>query len=217
MAVSDNPTGPFVDSGKPLIDKFPEGITRGQQIDPDVFLDPKSGKTFLYWGNGYMAGAELNDDMISLKEGTIKILTPDATFREGTAVFYRNGTYYFLWSEDDTRSPNYKVRYGTASGPLEKISIPAQNLVLAKDTASGIYGTGHNSVLQLPGTDEWYIVYHRFNYPKGITMGDAAGYNREVCIDKMEFAADGSIQQVVPTHTGIKAVNVKKNTAKAMR
>lgn len=40
-------------------------------------------------------------------------------------------------------------------------------------------------------------------------MGDAAGYNREVCIDKLEFNADGSIKQVVPTHEGIKAITMQ--------
>ncbi|MBF9254081.1 family 43 glycosylhydrolase [Pontibacter sp. 172403-2] len=210
VAVADDPTGPFVDSGKPLIDKFPEGIDNGQQIDPDVFTDPETGKSYLYWGNGYMAGAELNEDMTSIKPGTTKILTPDATFREGTTVFYRNGTYYFMWSEDDTRSENYRVRYGTSDAPLGKIKVPENNLVIAKDKAAGIYATGHNSVIQIPGKDEWYIVYHRFNYPKGITMGDAAGYNREVSIDKLEFNPDGSIKQVKPTHQGIEAISIKQ-------
>lgn len=210
VAVSDDPTGPFMDSGKPLIDKFPEGVKQGQQIDPDVFTDPKSGKSYLYWGNGYMAGAELNEDMTSLKLGTTKVMTPDATFREGTTVFYRNGTYYFLWSEDDTRSENYRVRYGTSDAPLGKIKVSENNLVIAKDREAGIFATGHNSVIQVPGKDEWYIVYHRFNYPKGITMGEAAGYNREVCIDKLEFNPDGSIKEVKPTHKGIRPVNLQQ-------
>jgi len=209
VAVADNPTGPFVDSGKPLIDKFPNGVSNGQQIDPDVFMDPKTGKNYLYWGNGYMASAELNEDMVSIKEETIKVMTPDASFREGTSVFYRNGNYYFLWSEEDTRSENYKVRYGMSDSPTGKISIPQNNLVIAKDKEAGIYATGHNSILQIPGKDEWYIVYHRFNYPKGISMGEAAGYNREVCIDKMEFAPDGKIISIKPTHEGIKPVNLK--------
>lgn len=210
VAVADNPAGPFVDSGKPLIDAFPEGVTNGQQIDADVFTDPKTGKTYLYWGNGYMAGAELNDDMVSLKPGTTKVLKPGNDYREGTYVFYRNGKYYFMWSEDDTRSPDYRVAYGVSDSPLGDISIPKNSIILKKDATQGIYGTGHNSVIQIPGTDEWYIVYHRFNYPKGITMGGAAGFNREVCIDRMYFNVDGTIKQVVPTHKGIAPVKVKK-------
>jgi GH43 family beta-xylosidase len=114
-----------------------------------------------------------------------------------------------MWSEDDTRSENYRVRYGTADQPLGKITVPENNLVIAKDPSAGIYATGHNSTIQIPGKDEWYLVYHRFNYPNGIKMGDAAGYNREVCIDKMEFNQDGSIKQVIPTHEGIQPVVIK--------
>ena len=199
VAVSDNPTGRFTDSGKPVVATRPKGIRGGQEIDPDVFQDPKTGKYYLYWGNGYMAVAELNNDMLSIKEKTIKIMTPDNTFREGIYVFYRNGVYYFLWSEDDTRSENYRVRYAMSDSPTGKLRIPENNLILSKDADKGIYGTGHNSVLQKPDSDEWYIVYHRFNRPNGIKMGDAAGFHREVCIDKMEFNADGTIKKVVPS------------------
>jgi arabinoxylan arabinofuranohydrolase len=209
VATADSPTGPFVDLGKPLIDKLPEGVKGGQQIDADVFSDPKTGKNYLYWGNGYMAGAELNEDMVSLKPNSTKILTPDKHYNEGTYVIYRNGVYYFMWSENDTRSPDYTVHYGTSDSPLGTIKVPQNNTVITKNVAAGIYGTGHNSVIQVPGKDEWYIVYHRFTYPKGITMGDAAGYNREVCIDKLTFTADGAIEQVIPTHQGISPVKLK--------
>lgn len=206
VAIADHPAGPFKDSVKPLIAKRPAGIKGGQEIDPDVFTDPKTGKSYLYWGNGYMAVAELNDDMISIDSNSIKIITPDDSFREGTEVFYRNGKYYFLWSENDTRSPDYGVRYGFSDSPTGKITVPANNLILSKRPDQGIYGTGHNSVIQIPGKDEWYMVYHRFNRPKGITMGDAAGYNREVCIDQMEFEENGNIKKVIPTLEGINPI-----------
>jgi len=206
VAVADSPTGPFVDSGKALIDSHPAGVNRGQQIDPDVFCDPKTGRSYLYWGNGYLAAAELNEDMVSIKPDSVKVMTPDRTFREGTHVFYRNGKYYFLWSEDDTRSENYRVRYATADSPMGPLEIGADNLVIAKDPETGIYATGHNSTIQVPGRDEWYIVYHRFTYPKGIGMGPSAGYHRETCIDRMTFDADGRILQVRPTLEGIPPV-----------
>jgi len=210
VATSSDPAGPFVDSGKALLDKLPEGVRGGQQIDPDVFNDPISGKNYLYWGNGYMAGAELNDDMISLKPGTTKILTPKDRYNEGTYVAFRKGVYYFMWSQNDTRSPDYTVHYGTSDSPLGAIIVPKNNVVIAKNAKAGIYGTGHHSVIQLPGTDEWYIVYHRFNYPGGIAMGQAAGYNRELCIDKLEFSEDGRIKEVIPTHEGIAPVKLTK-------
>nr|WP_320057313.1 family 43 glycosylhydrolase [uncultured Bacteroides sp.] len=199
MAVSDDPAGPFVDSGKPVVDFKPEGVKGGQEIDPDVFADPKTGKSYLYWGNGYMAVAELNRDMSSVKKNTMKVMTPDATFREGIYVFYRKGLYYFLWSEDDTRSENYRVRYAISASPLGPLTIPENNLILQKSPEKGIYGTGHNSVLEIPGKDKWYIVYHRFNRPNGIKMGDAAGFHREVCMDRLDFDEDGHIKPVIPT------------------
>ena len=200
VAVADSPTGPFVDLGHPIITESPVG--GGQQIDVDVFTDPVSGKTYLYWGNGYMAGAELNKDMVSIKKKTLTVMTPeggtlqDYAYREAPYVFYRNGLYYFMWSVDDTGSPNYHVAYGTSKSPLGPIEVAAQPVVLKQNPEQQIYGTAHNSVLQISGTDEWMIVYHRINkwYLK-----DAPGVHREVCIDRLQFNDDGTIQPVVPT------------------
>ncbi|HEX8608320.1 MAG TPA: family 43 glycosylhydrolase, partial [Pedobacter sp.] len=204
IAVAENPSGPFKDSGKPLITGHPKNVKGGQEIDPDVFSDPKTGKSYLYWGNGYMAVAPLNDDMISLDSTAIKIITPDQTYREGTEVFYRKGKYYFLWSENDTRDADYGVRYGTSDSPTGTIKVTANNRVITKNEQSGIYGTGHNSVVQVPGKDEFYIVYHRFTRPNGIKMGEAAGFNREVCIDKLTFDENGNIIPVIPTLKGVR-------------
>lgn len=203
VAVADNPAGPYVDSGGPLIAFKPEGISQGQEIDPDVFLDPVTKKSYLYWGNGYLAVAELNEDMVSIDHKTLKVITPDESFREGAEVFYRDGTYYFLWSENDTRSEDYRVRYATATSPTGPLQIPADNLILAKDPAAGTYGTGHNSVVKAPGKDCWYIVYHRFTRPHGIGMGRAAGFHREVAIDPLEFDNAGKIKPVRPTLIGL--------------
>ena len=207
VAVADHPAGPFTDIGKPLINWKPEGVKGGQEIDPEVFTDPKTGKSYLYWGNGYMAGAELNDDMVSLNIATLKTFNIDNTFREGTSVIFRNGVYYFMWSEDDTRSPNYKVRYATSDSPLGTLSIPENNIVIQRDPVTNIFATGHNSVIQIPGKDEWYLVYHRFTYPKGVDMPrGSGGFHREVCIDKLEFDANGNMLEVKPTFKGIKPV-----------
>jgi PelA/Pel-15E family pectate lyase len=206
VAVSDRPEGPFRDAlGKPLISEPPTG-TKGQVIDPDVFLDPVSGKYYLYWGNSYLAVAELNDDMTSLREGSARALIKREDkrryhYNEGIYVFYRQGKYYFMWSENDTRSATYQVRYLMSDSPTEFVSggAPAAvsgTVVLSQNPALGIYGTGHHAVICRPGTDEWYIVYHRFARPDGIKMGWDAGYNREVCIDRLEFNDDGTLRAV---------------------
>jgi hypothetical protein len=58
-------------------------------------------------------------------------------------------------------------------------------------------GAGHHSVVNVPGTDEWYIVYHRR------PLGDDKGEHRQVAIDRLVFGADGSIRPVVMTNEGV--------------
>ncbi len=109
-----------------------------------------------------------------------------------------------MWSENDTRSAYYRVRYLISDSPTEFVrdGKPAEverTVVLSQDPAQQIYGTGHHSILNKPGTDEWYIVYHRFARPSGIKLGWSAGYHREVCIDRLEFNEDGTIIPVQVT------------------
>ncbi|RLT77367.1 1,4-beta-xylanase [bacterium J10(2018)] len=202
VAVADDPAGPFYALDTPIVDKSPVG--GGQQIDVDVFHDPVTGKYYLYWGNGYMAGAELNDDLTSIKEETVTVMTPEGgtldtyAFREAPYVFFRNGVYYFMWSVDDTGSPNYHVAYGTSDAPLGKIKVADQCNVLVQNPEKKIYGPAHNSVINIPGTDEWRIVYHRI-HPDYIDRDKMPGIHRQVCIDRLEFNADGTIKPVVPT------------------
>ena len=202
VAIGDSPTGPFKDLGHPLVSQSPTG--RGQQIDVDVFTDPASGKSYLYWGNGYMAGAELNDDMVSIKDETLTVMTPQGgtlkthAYREAPYVFFRHGVYYFLWSVDDTGSPNYHVAYGTSDSPLGPIQVAKSPIVLIQNADKEVYGPAHNAVIRKPGTDEWYIVYHRIN-KHFLDKDKGPGYHREVCIDRMEFNNDDTIRPVTVT------------------
>lgn len=195
-AVSDSPTGPFTDIGRPLVsaDDY-----EGAMIDPDVFIDD-DGSAYLYWGNGHMYAARLAESMTEFDGEPMDITPPN--FREGSCVFKRNGVYYFTWCEDDTRSPNYHVRFGTGASPLQK---PEGNTVLLHRNNAGskrIKGTGHHTVLNVPDTDDWYIVYHRFEINQFGDIEDystEAGNHRELCMDKMEFDEDGQIIPVTAT------------------
>src|SRR5574344_1973525 len=205
VATADSPTGPFTAASAPLF----TSSNAGQMIDADVFTDPVSGSSYLYYGNGKMCYRLLSNDMLSTT-GSEYVITPSGgststyAFREGTYVFYRNGIYYFLWSVDDTGADNYHVAYGTSTSPTGPITVASQPIVIIQDASNGIYGTGHNSIVNVPGTDEWYIVYHRINKAY---RSNGPGYHREVCCDKLTFASDGSINKVTPTRTGISPVN----------
>jgi beta-xylosidase len=195
VAVGDSPTGPFVDSGHALIERNPDG--GGQAIDPAVFVDD-DGQPYLYWGNGSAYVVALNDDMVSFDPARITRITGLADFREGLFMVKRRGTYYLSWSIDDTRSENYRVGYATSASPTGPFT--NRGVILSRNLSLGIQGTGHSSMLRIPGTDEWYIAYHRFAIP------DGDGTNREVTIDRLRFNRDGTIAPVVPTLGGIRPV-----------
>ncbi|WP_446219409.1 family 43 glycosylhydrolase [Micromonospora sp. IBHARD004] len=189
VAVADSPTGPFVDAlGKPLVAANPDG---GQAIDPAVFTDD-DGQSYLYWGNGNAYVVPLNPDMTSFDPAKVKRITGLTGFREGLFMAKRGGTYHLSWSIDDTGSENYRVGYATATSPMAD-GLVNRGEILTKDVSLGILGTGHHSMIQVPGTDDWYIAYHRFAVPGG------DGTHREVTIDRLRFNADGAIANVVPT------------------
>lgn len=194
VAVADSPEGPFTAQPEAMILNN-EAVTSGQAIDPAAFRDPATGKYFLFWGNGSPVYAELADDMVSIKPETISAISGLTGFREGTFLNHRDGTYHLTYSIDDTGSPNYRVGYATSTsidGPWTY-----RGVILEKDASQGILGTGHSSIVQVPGTDDWYIAYHRFAMPHG------DGTHRETTIDRLTFGEDGLMQKVTPTLTSI--------------
>ena len=187
VAVSDSPAGPFSDAlGRPLV---AAGQYSGQAIDPMVFTDD-DGRSYLYWGQGAARVVPLNADMTSFDPAQVRVITPSG-YNEAPFVFKRNGVYYLMWSENDTRSEDYRVAYATGTSPTGPWT--RRGVVLQKRLEAGIKGTGHHSVVRAPGTDTWYVAYHRFAVPAG------NGTNREVAVDRMEFNTDGTIRPITPT------------------
>ncbi|WP_345293452.1 family 43 glycosylhydrolase, partial [Isoptericola chiayiensis] len=199
VAVADDPEGPFVAQPEAMITNT-EAVTSGQAIDPAAYEDPATGKHYLFWGNGSPVYAELSDDMLSVKQDTIARIDGLDGFREGLFVNFRDGLYHLTYSIDDTGSEDYRVGYATS----DSIDAPwdYQGVILSKDTSQGILGTGHSSILNVEGTDDWYIAYHRFQIPGG------DGTHRETTIDRLTFGDDGLMQPVVPTLTSVDPVDV---------
>lgn len=196
IGVADSPAGPFRDYlGKPLVDKI---INGAQPIDQYVFKD-KDGQYYLIYGGWRHCNiAKLKDDFtgfVPFPDGTtFREITPKG-YVEGPTMFIRNGKYYFMWSEGGWTGPNYSVAYAVADspfGPFERV-----DKILKQDPKVAT-GAGHHSVIQVPGKDQWYIVYHR----RPLTETD--GNHRETCIDKMEFDGKGLIKPVQITFEGVK-------------
>lgn len=173
-----------------------EAITTNQAIDPAAFQDPVTGRYYLFWGNGNPLFAEFNNDMVSINQSTISTITGLTDFREGIFVNYRKGLYHITYSIDDTGSENYRVGYATSAiveGPWTY-----RGVVLQKDPSQGSLATGHDSIVNVPGTDDWYIAYHRFAIPGG------DGTHRETTIDRVYFDREtGFMRPIVPTLSSV--------------
>ncbi|KAI1340790.1 beta-xylosidase/Xylanase [Xylariaceae sp. FL0016] len=206
VAVASSPEGPWTAQDEAMITNT-ESITTGQAIDPATFEDPETGKYYLYWGNGTPLIAELNDDMVSINEDTLAEIEGLTDFREGSFMNYRDGIYHMTYSIDDTGSEDYRVGYATADSATGPFTY--QGIILQKDESQGILATGHNSIINIPGTDDWYIAYHRFAIPNG------DGTHREVTIDHLYFGDDGLIQEVVPTLTSVDPVSIAEARLRA--
>jgi inosine-uridine nucleoside N-ribohydrolase len=195
VAVSDQPQGPFKDLlGKPLINQIVNGA---QPIDQFVFRDDDGQEYMVYGGWRHCNLARLKSDFTSLEpfpDGTLfKEITPQG-YVEGPIMFRKGGRLYFMWSEGGWTGPNYSVAYAIADSPLG----PFQRIgkVLQQDPSVAT-GAGHHSVLHVPGSDDWYAVYHR--RPLGRTDAN----HRVTCIDRMEFDEQGRIQPIKITFQGV--------------
>jgi hypothetical protein len=112
----------------------------------------------------------------------------------------RKGKYYFMWSEGGWTGPNYSVAYAISNspfGPFKRIG-----KILQQDTAIAT-GAGHHSVIQIPKTNRWYIVYHRR------PLGETDGNSRVTCIDRMYFDKKGFIKRVIITKGGVEKYRIK--------
>ena len=205
VAVSDSPAGPFKDLlGKPLINEFHNGA---QPIDQCVFRDAKKQWWIVYGGWGHCNIARLADDFKSLVPiesddptgAIVREITPQG-YVEGPMMFFRNQKVYFMWSEGAWTNDSYRVAYAIGDsvlGPFKRIGT-----VFEIDSTVGT-GAGHHSILHLPERNEYYIVYHR--RPQSVTHPN----HRAVCIDRLEFNADGTIKPVKMTTIGVETRPIK--------
>jgi len=198
IGIASKPEGPFRDYlGKPLIQEF---YNKAQPIDQFVFQDKDRQYYIIYGGWGHCNIAKLNNDFTGLvpyPDGNlVKEITPEG-YVEGPVMFIRNGKYYLMWSEGGWTNETYQVAYAIADspfGPFKKL-----NTVLKSDLAIAT-GAGHHSVVNIPGTDEWYIFYHRRPIP------NEGRDHRVVCVDRMYFNTEGTIRAVKMTREGVPKV-----------
>ena len=210
---SDSPTGPWTNRlGAPdailVQDRF---VHNAITLDPQLFVDD-DGSEYLYFGtwgiyeNFGCGVAKLAPDGKSFTDKKLILNTEIKDFFEAPFVFKKDGIYYFTYSSGSCHDHTYRVQYAISKeGPMGPYEY--KGCILETNADGTIHGPGHHSVL-IDG-DDYYIVYHRHNNPHSIH-----GFHRQICIDKMEFDAEGNIQKIIPTHEGLIPESFQKQAKK---
>jgi arabinan endo-1,5-alpha-L-arabinosidase len=158
VATAKTPTGPFVDSGRPL-----ECGKSFSNIDPMVFKD--SGKTYLYWGSGLdpIRMRELAPGLLGFADGsrTQNLVSPDRSANpapytrllEGAWILKEKNFYYLFVSGENCCSgpdPKYAVlvlRSKNFNGPFHyRNNDPKKSVVI--ESAGEFSATGHNAFMK---------------------------------------------------------------------
>jgi beta-xylosidase len=191
VAVADHPAGPFVDSGRPLLQD--EGDPGFEAIDAMVFRDPASDRVYLYCGGS--AGSrlrvfEMNNDLLGFAR-EIRVETP-RHFTEGAFMHHANGRYYLSYSHGSWRHASYSVHYATGDSPVGPWEYQGP-LLTSSDTYKG---PGHHSFLHVAATDEWLVFYHRYENESGDGPYRSP---RQIAVERFRYLEDGRIAPIVMT------------------
>ncbi|MDW5288125.1 carbohydrate-binding protein [Formosa sp. PL04] len=204
VAVSDSPTGPFVDAiGSALITKSTPGANVSWVFDPSVFIDD-DGQAYCVFGGGNNGGdnariIKLNDDMISVNGAAISVLAEG--FFEGAYLNKRtvNGVskyYYSYFRNDGQQGIDYMISDNPMSGWEYGGRIQGQ-----LGTTNGGNNL-HASLFEFQS--KWYIAYHTRQIARDRDVQDLR--QRSVCVDELYFNDDYSIKRMVSTSTGSKNI-----------
>jgi arabinoxylan arabinofuranohydrolase len=187
VAVSDKPTGPFVDAiGAPLVDDPNSG---GNDIDPTVWID-EDGQAYLYFGHQPpLFYVKLNEDMVSYSGGIVTI-DKFGTYEEGPWLWALDGRWYLAWAS--TCCPE-GIGYAMSDKPTGPWTFKG-SIMDGDSRSSG----NHPGIVEYKGT--WYVFGFNYaiSYPQTTTQPLPGGHTeqRSICVEKFSYAADGTIPQL---------------------
>lgn len=241
VAVADSPTGPYKDSRtKPLVDGETPGVNiydaKGQPLkpasdepgalggsenwgiwifDPAAFVDPVTGKAYLFFGGAHPDNSRiirLKDNLVETEGRAIHPNTPG--FFEASWIHYCNGHYYYSYSGHWFKIPS-NIDYVMSDNPM--YGYANTDTVLPNPPDNDGFNN-HHSIVEYKG--KWYIAYHNrtvvheqmkaaangLQWCKdidGVNDHRAHEYMRSVCIDRVFYNADGTMKTTQPTVDGL--------------
>lgn len=213
VAVSDSPTGPFVDLyDRPLFDPgYPI-------IDANLYFE--DDRVYLYYSRccykhkvndceeSWIYGVEVSRDFNHVIGEPVLLLRPEQgwesrsvhtgrRWNEGSFVLKRKDTYYMTYSANFFGENDYAVGYATAKHPLGPYEKAPENPILERKGTVG--GTGHNSIVRTRG-GELFIVYHGRTEQTGM---DRVGFIDRLCFDEqghMKVSGPTVVEQLAPDY-----------------
>jgi arabinoxylan arabinofuranohydrolase len=195
VATSSSPTGPFTDArGSALITRSMPNCNVQWCFDPSVLVDD-DGQAYLYFGGGGPGNSrviKLGSDMISTVGSAITIDAP--RFFEASWMHKYNGKYYFSYSSDFAAGAA-TIEYMMGDSPTANFTAMGTVLPNPPDNSGN---NNHHSIFSYQGN--WYIAYH--NRKIAIDRGLDPSYQRSVCVDRLNYNPDGTIQMVAITSGG---------------
>jgi hypothetical protein len=187
VASSPSPTGPFTDA-------VPVEGADGDGIDPAALVDD-DGAAYLYWGQFHLRGAKLRPDLKGIEPATLQtslLNEKEHGFHEGASIRKRNGIYYLVYT-DISAGKATRLSYATSRSPLGPFT--KGGVIVDNDGCDRESWNNHGSIAEFGG--QWYVFYHR--------SSQSSRVHRRVCVEPIQFDAEGRISQVEMTtqgHTG---------------
>ena len=195
VAIADSPEGPFIPE--------PENIKGISGIDPCV-LQASDGNAYIFWGAGRCAKLKPNMKELADDTPTEIVKWGDHEFEmygvnclkdlpnrqaEGPFAFEYNGNYYLTYPY--VRENTEVLGYAMSKNPMGPYEYKG---LIMPEHDNGCW-TNHHSIINYKG--QWYLFYHRNHF------SPRDDKRRSVCIEKLFFNPDGTIQEVKQTMRGV--------------
>ena len=199
VATSSSPTGPWTDSGGPVVapQAAPNGTGQRWEFDPEVITD--RGTTYVYFGS-YFGGVHvrtLSRDGLRSDPASERLIAIDNRY-EGAYLMRHDGWWWFMGSATNCCNgalTGYGVFVARSRSPLgpfldrDGVAITSTRVggtPLLAQNGNRWVGTGHDTVVTDFAGQDW-IIYHAVDRNDPYYAGQPTYTKRPVLIDPLDW------------------------------
>ena len=199
VATSVHPTGPWTDSGQPVVEpqQVAAGVNPRWEFDPEVIT--AGTHSYIYFGSyfGGVHARELTADGLHSVASTETAIAIDNRY-EGTTIVRHDGWYYFMGSATNCCNgplTGYSVFAARSRSPLGPfVDRDGRSILVGRVGGTPVItqngnrwvGTGHNTVITDFAGQDWTI-YHAVDRNHPYYTGDIGYTKRPSLIDPLDW------------------------------